>query len=385
MIPLKYNVRNLRARATSTILTTLSTGVVVFASCLTFGLVAGLQHSLRASGDATDLMVIRQGSTNENDGAFDATKADELMNIPGLARDEQGRPLAAREVVHIPIVARRDGSQANLILRGVDPASPALRPSFKIVAGRMFVPGTGECIVSQSISRRFQGARLGESLRTSEKDSYRVVGVFTAGGSSAESEVWLDRQDLQRNIAREGSVSVVQVRAPSVADRESIRNTIENDTRFKLKAVPEPEYFAQPNQAGQLLQVAGTLIAVLLSIGAMFAAANTMFAAVSARTREIGTMRALGFSRRAILVSFLSESVLLCALGGAAGLLATLPLNSMSFSTLNNFTEASFNFRFDGLVMGVAFAMTLAMGVFGGLFPALRAVRMNVISALREL
>jgi putative ABC transport system permease protein len=385
MIPLKYNVRNLRARATSTILTTLSTGIVVFSSCLTFGLVAGLQYSMKASGEPTDLIVFRQGSTNETDGAFDASKADDLLNIPGIARDDRGRPLAAREIVQIPTMERVDGSRANLTVRGIEHASPALRPQFKMVAGRMLVPGRDECLVSQSIARRFKGAKLGDLLRMDEKEAYRVVGLFTAGGSSAESEVWVDRKDLERKLEREGVVSSVQIRAPSIRAREEIRRTIENDTRFRLKAVPEPEYYAQANDASQLLQLAGTLIAVLLTVGAMFAAANTMFAAVAARTREIGTMRALGFSRASILVSFLSESVLLCALGGIVGLLATLPLNSMRYSTISNFTEVSFAFRFDALVMGVAFAMTLAMGIFGGLFPALRAVRMDVISALREL
>lgn len=385
MIPLKYNVRNLRARATSTILTTISTGIVVFSSCLTFGLVSGLQHSLDVSGDPTDLIVIRKGSTNETDGGFDADRADVLMTLPDLARDDTGQPIAARELLHIPVVERRDGSRANLILRGVDPASPKLRPDFKITSGRMFTPGVGECIVSRNISRRFRGARLGETLRTGEKESYRVVGVFTAGGSAAESEVWLDRKDLERNLAREGSVSSVQLRAASIPARESLQRLIETDKRFLLKALPEPEYYSQQNSASAFLKIAGTLIAVLLTIGAMFAAANTMFAAVSSRTREIGTMRALGFPRSSILISFLSESVILCSLGGIAGLLATLPLNAMTFSTIKDFTEASFKFRFDGLVMGVAFAMTLAMGVFGGLFPALRAVRMDVISALREL
>lgn len=385
MIPLKYNVRNLRARATSTLLTTLSTGIVVFSSCLTFGLVAGLQHSLAVSGDPSDLIVVRKGSTNETDGGFDADTADELLTLPGIARDEGGQVLAARELLHIPVVERADGSRANLILRGVDPASPALRPDLKLVAGRMFTPGRDECVVSRSIARRFKNAKLNEVLRTGEKEAYRVVGVFTAGGSSAESEVWLARQDLERNVSRSGTVSSVQLRAPSIADRDRLRAAIEGDTRFKLKAVPEPEYFAQSNDASTLLQVAGLMIAILLTIGAMFSAANTMFAAVSARTREIGTMRALGFSRGSILVSFLGESVLLCSLGGLAGLLATLPLQGMSFSTISSFVETSFAFRFDALVMGVAFAMTLAMGVFGGLFPALRAVRLDVITALREL
>jgi putative ABC transport system permease protein len=399
MIPLKYNIRNLRARATSTLLTVLSTGLVVFASCWLFGLVAGLQHSLNVSGDPLDLIILRKGSTNETDGGFEADKADELMTLAGIARadgagplDEkgqplvpQGTPLAARELLHIPMVSRRDGSRANLMLRGTETASLALRPDFKLVAGRMFIPGRGECIVSKPISQRFAGARLGEVLKPGEKESYRVVGLFTAGGSQAESEVWLDRKDLERNVAREGSVSSVQIRAASQADFDAIQKTIDQETRFKLKAKSEQEVYQQQNTASLFLKASGTMIAVLLTIGAMFAAANTMFAAVSSRTREIGTMRALGFSRFSILLSFLGESVLLCALGGIVGLLATIPLNALSFSTINNFTESTFAFRFDRLVMGIAFAMTVAMGLFGGMFPALRAVRLDVIKALREL
>lgn len=385
MIPLKYNIRNLRARLTSTLLTVLSTGLVVFASCWLFGLVAGLQHSLNVSGDPLDIVVIRKGSTNETDGGFESDKADELMTLSGIARDDKGQILAARELLHIPVVSRRDGTRANLMLRGIDPASPQLRPDFKLVAGRMLVPGRGECIVSKPISRRFAGARLGEVLKAGEKESYRVVGLFTAGGSQAESEVWIDRKDLERNVAREGSVSSVQIRAASPADFDQLRKTIDQETRFKLKALTEKEVFEQQNTASMFLKFSGTLIAVLLTIGAMFAAANTMFAAVSSRTREIGTLRALGFPRYAILFSFLGESILLCALGGLIGLIATIPLNALSFSTINNFTESTFAFRFDRLVMTVAFVMTLAMGLFGGMFPAIRAVRLDVIKALREL
>jgi putative ABC transport system permease protein len=385
MIPLKYSVRNLRARATNTLLTVLGTGFVVFSSCLTFGLVAGLQHSLNVSGDPLDLVVIRKGSTNETDGGFEADKADELLNLQGIERDPKVGPLAARELIHIPLIERNDGGRANVILRGVEAASPMLRPDFKLLSGRMFVPGRGECIVPRSLSRRFKGAGLNETLRTGEKESYRVVGTFSAGGSAAESEIWLDRKDLERNIAREGSVSSVQMRAASPDARDRLRATIDGEDRFKLRALPEPLIYAQQNTASLFLQVSGTLIAVLLTIGAMFAAANTMFAAVASRTREIGTLRALGFSRGSVLTSFLGESVMLCTLGGLAGLLATIPLNALSFSTINNFTETTFSFRFGSLVMTVAFVMTLAMGVFGGLFPAIRAVKLDVIRALREL
>jgi putative ABC transport system permease protein len=262
-----------------------------------------------------------------------------------------------------------------------------LRPDFKIVQGRSLEAGKGEAIVSRNISRRFKGAALGEKLQIGPRESYLVVGLFTAGGSAAESEVWVDIKDLRANMKRSGYVSSVQLRAVDLKTRDAIRRKIEDDTQFKLAATPENEYYANQAQTALFYKVAGSVIAVFLSIGAMFASANTMYAAVSARTREIGTMRALGFSRTSILMSFLGESLLLCTMGGILGVLATLPLSFLTFGTNNfsTFAEVSVNFRFGPLVVGVALAMTFAMGIFGGLFPAIRAVRMDVITSLREL
>lgn len=389
MIPIKYNTRNLRVRWVTTLLTVLGTGMIVWSSCLLFSLVEGLQHSMTVSGDPLDLIVLRKGSTNEVNSGFAKDKADAILTLGGIARDEKGLPLAAPELLHIPVVQRSDGSRTNIIIRGVSAASPALRPDFEIVPGqgRYFTPGRGECVVSRNVSKRFKGAKIGGQIRVGERQVYRVVGLFTAGGSAAESEVWVDIKDLARDTAREGNVSCVQLRAASAEDLDQLRNTIENDTQFKFAAVREKEFYAKQSSTGNFLKVAGTLIAVLLTIGAMFAAANTMYAAVGARTREIGTLRALGFSQFDILVSFLGESVLLCLLGGLLGLAATLPLGAFSFgmSNFDSFSESTVNLRVGPLVMGVATAMTLAMGLFGGLFPAIRAVRMDVIKALREL
>jgi putative ABC transport system permease protein len=387
MIPLKYNTRNLRVRWVTTALTIFGTGMVVWSSCILFSLVEGLQHSLSVSGDPLDLIILRKGSSEETTSGYSLETAKDLVTLNGIARDESGMPLAALELLNIPSVSRRDGTRTNIIIRGVSPASPKLRPGFTIVAGRYFEPGRGECIVSKNVSRRFEGASIGETMKFGERETYRVVGLFTANGSAAESEVWADIHDLGKNIGREGNVSTVQIRAASVPELEDIKKRIESDTQFKLDAVREAQFYARQAMTSTFLKGAGTLIAVLLTIGAMFAAANTMYAAVSSRTREIGTMRALGFSRRDILVSFLAESVLLCTLGGLLGLLATLPLGAFSFgmSNFNTFTESNVTFRFGPLVMIVAVAMTVAMGVFGGLFPALRAVRMDVITALREL
>ena len=387
MIPLKYNVRNLRVRWKTTLMTVLGTGLVVWSSCILFGLVEGLEHSLLISGDPLDLIVMRKGSSTETTGGFETTKADEIIILPGIMRDPDGQPLAAKELLNVPIAERANGTTTNIIIRGVQPASRKLRPDFTIIAGRDFVDGKGECIVSKRMSARFKGAQVGGRLVFGSKEIYNVVGIFTAGGSSAESEIWADLKDVEKNTGRDGSVSCVQLRAASATDFNNLKRTIDDEDRFRLAAIPEPLYFETQSRSGIFLKGAGTLIAVLLTFGAMFSAANTMFAAVSARTRDIGTMRALGFSQFDILISFLGESLLLCGLGGAIGLLAALPLNALTYETsdLNSFASVTVAFRFGPMVVAVALVMTLAMGVFGGMFPALRAVRLDVISALREL
>jgi putative ABC transport system permease protein len=386
MIPLKYNVRNLRVRWVTTSLTVLATGLVVWSSCILFGWVEGLQHSLKISGDPLDLIILRKGSTNEMNGGYTERQADDLATLSGVARGEGGAPLVAKEMLYIALTERRDGTRNNLIVRGVVPASRPLRPDFMILpGGRDLVPGRNDCIVSRSLSKRYKNMSIGSLLKIGEKEMYRVVGLFTAGGSAAESEVWVDFKDLARNLNREGYVSSVQLRAASATDLERIKKVIDGDTQFKLDAQRESDYFANESRTSLFFKYAGTLIAVLLTFGAMFAAANTMYAAVGSRTREIGTMRALGFSRFDILVSFLGESVLLCTLGGIVGLLATIPLSYVTVSTSVNFVESAISFRLGPLVMTVAVLMTIAMGVFGGLFPAIRAVRLDVITALRQL
>jgi putative ABC transport system permease protein len=387
MVPIKYNVRNLRVRWKTTLLTVLATGLVVWSSCILFGMVEGLEYSLTISGDPLDLIVLRKGSSNEVGGGFSSDKADDLLNLPGIARDDQGNPMAAKELLNIPLAERTNGTRTNIILRGVQRASSRLRPDFKIVDGKHFDEGKGECIVSRKLSRSFKGAQVGGVLNFGDKEIYHVVGTFSAGGSAAESEIWADLKDVEKNTGREGSVSSVQLRAASLDDYARLKKAIDEDTQFKLAAVPESLYFESQSRSGAFLKVVGTLIAVLLTFGAMFAAANTMFSAVKSRTREIGTMRALGFSQFDILISFLSESLILCTLGGTLGLLATVPLSALTLETsnFNTFTSVLITFRFGPLVMTVALVMTLAMGVFGGVFPALRAVRLDVISALREL
>jgi putative ABC transport system permease protein len=387
MVPIKYNTRNLWVRRGTTLMTVAGTALIVWSSCILFSMVEGLQQSLDVSGDPVDLIILRKGSTNETDGGFELDKADTMVTLKGVATDPKLGPLVSRELLNIPVMERANGSRTNLIIRGLDPVGRLLRRDFQIVAGRDIEPGKGEAIVSERLTGRFKNSNLGDTLKVGEKESYRVVGLFRAGGGSAESEIWVDRKDLERNLSREGSVSSVQIRAAGPAEFEAIKAVIVDDPQYRLLALGEKEYYAKQTQSTTFLKVFGFVIAVFLTIGAMFAAANTMFGAVASRTREIGTMRALGFSKSSILLCFLGESVILCSIGGIVGLLATLPLQALSFGTVNSntFTEITVNFAFGPLVMIVAFSMTLAMGVLGGFLPAWKATDKDIIASLREL
>ena len=389
-VPLKYNFRNLSVRWPTTLLTVMVSAIVVACSCVLFGLVDGLMYSQAVSGDPLTLLVMRKGADNETSSNFSIQTAQDLATLKGIAQgrartaeeaqkgfpDLQDKPLISGELLNIPVMSRSDGSRVNLTIRGATSASPYL-----------FNPGTRECIVSRSLVSRFPGTRLGQQFRVSDKEVYNVVGIFTAGSSAAESEVWTGREDLAANTNNDRSVSSTRIRAEDNRSLEALIDSITNESRFGLLPKRESVYYQSQNTTALFLTVIGTVIAVLLTIGALFAAANTMFAAVKSRTREIGTMRALGFSRTAILMSFLLESVVITAVGGALGALVSLLFSNWSFgiSDFSSFSERVIQLRFGVLPFAVALGMTLAMGVFGGLFPAIRAVRLDVVKALREL
>ncbi len=386
MIPLKYNLRSLRVRWVNTLLTCVAIGVVVFASVLTFGMIDGIEHALTTSGDAADLIVMRQGSNDEMSSTVSPTNARALANLSGIATGLQGEPLASSEFVTILTAPRRDdGGTANVMVRGLEFVGRQLRPDFKIVEGRDIEPGLNELITSRSLANRFQNLGLGEELAVNST-KFHVVGYFEAGGSSAESEVWADLRDLTSAQRYDGAVSVVNMRTKDEDARLQIMDRIRTDEQFKLKAVTETEYFESQKSSSVALKAVAYLIAGFLTFGAMFAAANTMYAAVSSRGREIGTLRAMGFPRRSVLTSFLLESLVLCLLGGLLGCLATLPLNGISGGTQNfvTFSEITFSFRFGPKVLLQGMCLALAMGLIGGLLPAIRATRLQITDALRQ-
>jgi putative ABC transport system permease protein len=386
MIPLKYNLRNLRVRWVTTLMTVVGTGLVVWATVLSFGLSDGLEHALRISGDELDLIVLRKGSTDETSSNIDQKLAREVANLDGIAKDDTGAPLCSSEFVTILTKPRRNnGGTTNLIVRGLQEGGRRLRPGFRIVRGRDLRPGVYEAITSERMAERFENLALGEKLEIN-KVNFEVVGYFEAAGSSAESEVWTDQRDLTSARRTPDALSSVNLRSRDQKAKEALLARIRDDEQFKLDAVDEPEYFEKQMTASIAIRFVGFAIAGFLTLGAMFAAANTMYAAVASRGREIGALRAIGFSRRSVLASFLFESVVLCLLGGVLGCLATLPFNGLSTGTANwaTFSEITFSFRFGPIVLLRGVAMALAMGLVGGIFPAIRAVRMPITNALRE-
>jgi putative ABC transport system permease protein len=386
MIPVKYNVRNLRVRWVTTLMTVVGTGLVVWATVLSFGLSDGLDHALRISGDELDLIVLRKGSNDETSSNIDQNLAREVATLDGIARDSAGQPMCSSEFVTILTKPRRNnGGTTNLIVRGLQEGGRALRPGFHIVRGHDLRPGLNEAITSERMAERFENLALGEKLEINKVD-FEIVGYFEAAGSSAESEVWTDQRDLTTARRTPDALSSVNLRTQNVAARQALVNRLRDDEQFKLEAIDEPQYFEKQMTASIAIRFVGFAIAGFLTLGAMFAAANTMYAAVASRGREIGALRAIGFSRRSVLISFLFESVLLCSLGGVLGCLATLPFNGLSTGTANwaTFSEITFSFRFGPRVLLQGVAMALIMGLVGGLFPAVRAVRMPIVSALRE-
>jgi len=386
MVPLKYNLRSLRARKVGSLMTIFGTGMVVWASVFAFGLYAGLERTLEIAAGPLDVLVLRQGSTSETVSAVTESAAREIMAFSGIATDRDGQPLAAAELVVIAYLPRRGGGRANVTVRGVVPVSRELRSGMRIVEGRDFRTGVREAIVSRAMAERFQGLGMGEEFVVQD-GTFRIVGIFEAGGGAVESEVWTDQRVLAQVANRTGAMSSVQFRAASKDQQAKLIDRIEADEQIGLKAISEEQYYAEQANSGMLIKILGRMIAFFLTIGAMFAVANTMYGAISSRAREIGTLRALGFGRFSVLLAFMLESLVLCALGAILGCLGALALGDIRTGTMNNatFTEAVFSFNFGPEVLLKGALLAIIMGLIGGFMPALRAVRMKVVDALREV
>jgi putative ABC transport system permease protein len=391
MVPIKYNVRSLRARKVGSLMTIFGIGMVVWASIFAFGLSSGLDRTLEIAAEPLDVIVLRKGSTSEAVSAVTESAAREIKALSGIATDPDGHPLAASELVVFAYLPRHGSDiKVNVSVRGVDPVSRSLRKEMTIVEGKDFAPGLREAIVSRAMSNRFQNLGLGDTFKV-DGGEFKVVGIFEAGGGAVESEIWTDQRVLAQVAKRTGAMSSLQFRAASFADQERLINHIKNDEQIDLGAVTEKQYYAEQAAQSGLIKFVGYTIAFVLTIGAMFAVANTMYGAIAARAREIGTLRALGFGRFSILTAFMLESLLLCLIGAALGCLAALAVNfllgGIQTGTMNpgTFTEVAFSFDFGPKILLQGIILAVVMGLIGGFLPAFRAVRMKVVDALREV
>ncbi|MGE5321684.1 MAG: ABC transporter permease [Actinomycetota bacterium] len=388
-VPISYNFRSIRARWTSTIVAILGIAGTVGVFVAMLSLARGFRATLVASGSPGNALVMRAGSTTEMMGGITLDSVKITEDAPGVARDASGQPLVTQEVVGIiPIPLISTGTDANVQVRGVSSNVLQIRKFVKIVQGRMFHSGLDELVVGKNASKTYQGLTVGNTVNFGG-GRWKVVGVFDAGGSSFDSEVWCDARILNEVLKRpENIFQSATVHLASPAAFQQFKDAITSDPRLNLEVQREIDYYAkQSSTMTRLITVLGGLVAAIMAFGAIFGALNTMYSAVAERGREIATMRALGFSTWSVILSFLFEALLISFIAGILGCLAVLPLNGWTTSTMNfqTFSNLAFAFKitFDLLVLGVLFA--LVMGVLGGLLPAVRAALRPVAVALREL
>ena len=385
-IPVSYNLRNLVVRKTTTIMTALGVALTVAVLLAVLALVNGLRTTLASSGDPLQIVVMRKGSESEIVSNFTRTQFQDLKFKPGIATGVNGQPLASLEVITvINLASTETGEGTNVTVRGLQPAGLELRHSVKIASGRWFQEGKRELVAGQITAGRYPEAQIGRKVRFGRGD-WEIVGIMDAGRGAQASELWGDVNQIGSDLQRLEVLSSALVRATDAVTAKALANDINNDQRLNMNAVSEVEYYAQQTQSAAPIEYIGIFVAVIMAVGSAFAAMNTMYAAVARRSREIGTLRVLGFSKGSILLSFFLESVLLSSLGGVLGCLLVLPLNGITTGIGNsNFSETAFNFHVSPTIMLAGIAFAVVLGAAGGLFPASNAARKEILTALREI
>ncbi len=384
-IPLMYSVRNLCTRRLTTVLTASGMALVVFVFASILMLAEGLKKTLVGTGSYNNAVVLRKGSASEMQSWVGRRQASIIETQPEVATGEKGRRLLAKEViVLISLNKRGTNKPSNVVIRGIDENSMLLRPQVKLVEGRMPRLGSSEIIAGRSIEKRFKGGGIGETLRFGMRD-WIVVGIFDAGNTGFSSEIWGDVDQLMQAFRRHVYSSII-FRLRSSSDFEKFKTRIESDPRMTVETNREVIHYAEQSEMmSKFLRIMGMSLTIIFSIGAVIGAMITMYAAVANRTSEIGTLRSLGFQRRNILFSFLFESLLIGFIGGCAGLFFASFLQVLTISTMNfqTFAELAFSFTLTFEIFCEALAFSLIMGFLGGVLPAFRASRMNIVKAQR--
>ena len=383
-LPLKYNLRNIIVRKGSTLATAITIGLTVAVFLLVLALARGIDSTLSSSGEPLNLIVLREGSTAELNSSISRENFKDLIYLDGVER-EGDQPLATGEIITLIYKARKGMSQgSNVTVRGVGPMSFKLHSGFATVAGRVFQPGLTEAVVSKRIAERFQGLDIGDKFRI-QTTEYTVVGLFDSAGKAFESEIWVDINSLSSTTKRNDYSSAL-LRVKDQNALTALTKRITDDPKLHLKALSERTFYEdQQGQTSLSLKILAGFISFIMAVGAGFAGMNTMYAAVARRTKEIGTLRVLGFSRLSILIAFLLESVSIALLGAVIGIVLALPLNLVSTGTSNwaTFSEIAFNFKVTPDLMLSALIFGAIIGFVGSLLPSIRASRFKIVDALR--
>ncbi|CAH0348110.1 ABC transporter permease [Aquabacterium sp. CECT 9606] len=386
LLPLSYIARNLWVRRVTTMLTAggMALVVYVFATVLMMG--EGIRATLVATGQPDNVMVLRKGAGAEINSSISRGQAAIIESLAGVATHGQGGKLVSKEPVVLNTLPKRGtGKPSNITVRGTSATGLALRPQVRFIKGRMFRPGTSEIVAGQSVAKGFVGAGLGETLKFAGRE-WLVVGIFDANRSGFDSEIWGDTEQMMQAFRRSNFSSVI-FRLNDPGTFEKARATLEDDPRLTLEAKPEVQFYAEQSEMlSTFIRLLGLSLSIIFSIGAIVGAMITMFATVASRVGEIGTLRALGFRRNAVLLSFLAESLLLSLVGGVMGLGAASLMQAVSISTVNfkTFSELAFQFRLTPMIAVHSLLFALAMGLLGGFIPAWRAARLKIVDCLRE-
>jgi ABC-type antimicrobial peptide transport system permease subunit len=386
-IPYSYIFRNLWARKWTTALTVGGMALVVFVFATVLMLEEGLRKTMVETGSPDNVVVIRRSSQTEVQSIIDRTQAGLLETQAAVALDGNGvRQVSKETVVLVNLIKRDNGRPTNVLVRGVGAGGLALRPQVRIVEGRTFRPGASEIIAGRSAADRFKGAGIGEMIWFGQRE-WRVVGVFDAGKSGFDSEVWGDADQLMQAFRRP-VYSAVVARLSDTARFDEFRKSVESDPRLTVEAKRETVFYADQSEVlANFIKYLGLTLSIIFSVGAVIGAMITMYASVASRTAEIGTLRALGFRRRSVLAAFLLEAALLGGTGGIFGLFFASFMQLFTISTMNwqSFSELAFSFTLTPAISLKTIAFALFMGVVGGFLPAIRASNLKIVDALRAV
>jgi ABC-type antimicrobial peptide transport system permease subunit len=386
MIPLKYNIQNLKARSVATLMSVFGIGIVIAVMLSMMALYNGVLKATTTSGSKDAMMVMREGAQAEISSWVTKDAYRIIRALPGIQKDSRGEPMLSPEIcIAFKIPKKDDPKGSNVIVRGVTQNAFTMRPYVKLFQGRMFRPATNEVIVARRIRDRFSNTDVGDTFKFGPQ-TWNVVGVFDAAGTAFASEIWAD-VDYLGSARKRNAYSSLVVRPVDHAAFQSIEASIKNDNRLKLQVKTEYDYYVEQTNGLLGIVILVFIVTAFMVAAAILATMNTMFTAVSSRKRELATMRAIGFKRRTIVAAMIIESAFVALLGGVLGVLLALPVNFISTGTVNwqTFSEVAFNFRVDQVVASIGILLAVISGVIGGLIPAVSAARLPITRALREI